>query len=402
MLRAPRSVLLGLLGLFSATGLCKCYAQEPTVPPPTQPSAAADPNLPAIPATAGTLPALTPDPVPVLSLEPGNGFPARFPDSRVSHEPDAPVESLRSGGGGFSPFMSPDVGHAPLRTDYRFTWFTPEPVSNQPTRLGYFRQDLTLSCPIWHCETTDEILAHLNVRNEFFQTHAILPDTGQAFPADLWNIRVGSSYRHLFDNGWITGGSVNFGSASDRPFHSIGEMTVGLNAFLRVPQGDHNAWLFSLAYSPTAELPFPIPMAAFVWQPSEAFRVNLGLPFQLMWRPTDDLAIDLSYMLLTTIHARTTYRLGRAFSIYVAYASETEGYFLAYRVSDNDRFFNVDQRVTGGLQYHFSRKAMLDLSSGYVFDHYFFEGHNIRSGTQFNRVDVGDGPFVGLQFSVRW
>jgi hypothetical protein len=315
---------------------------------------------------------------------------------------DPAVDSPFPGNGGFSPFMNPFVGHAVLRTDYRATWFAAEPVTGQPTRLGYVQQDFSLSFPLWQCLGSDEWLATVNVRNDLFQTHAILPDTGQAFPNDLWNIRLGTSYRHLFENGWIAGGAVSVGSASDKPFHSIDEMTAGVNAFLRVPQGEHNAWLFSLSYSPTSELPIPIPGVAYVWQPSEYFRANIGLPFMVMWRPTDDLTLDVSYMLLTTFHARATYRLCRPVRLYVAYATENQGYLLADRVDSNDRFYNVDQRLTAGVQYNISPRMALDFSSGYIFDHHFFEGKNITSGNNFNRVDVGDGPYVSAQFRIRW
>ncbi len=304
--------------------------------------------------------------------------------------------------GGFSPFMNPVVGHAPLRADYRVTWLPSEPISGQPTNLGYVQQDFSVSCPVWQNGATDEWSVSANLRSEIFHTHAILPDTRQPFPDDLWNIRFGTTYRHLFDNGWIAGGTVSVGSASDKPFHSIDELTAGANAFLRVPQGEHNAWLFSLSYSPVSELPYPIPGVAYVWQPSEDFRANIGLPFQVMWRPMDDLTLDLSYMLLTTFHARATYRLCRPLRVYVAYATENEAYLLADRISSNDRFFNVDQRVTAGVQYSISQRASIDLSGGYIFDHHFFEGKNITSGTNFNRIDVGDEPYVSLQFRVKW
>ncbi|HLJ96047.1 MAG TPA: hypothetical protein VKU02_22925 [Gemmataceae bacterium] len=298
--------------------------------------------------------------------------------------------------------MNPVVGHAPVRADYRVIWFPAEPVVGQSSNLGYLQQDFMLAFPVWQNGTTDEWSVSANLRNETFHTHAQLPDTRQPFPEDLWNIRFGTTYRHLFDNGWIAGGTVSFGSASDKPFHSIDELTAGVNAFLRIPQGEHNAWLLSLSYSPVSELPYPIPGVAYLWQPSENFRANIGLPFQVMWRPIEDLTFDVSYMLLTTFHARATYRLCHPIRIYVAYATENEAYLLADRVSSNDRFFNVDQRLTAGIQYVLGPRASIDLASGYIFDHHFFEGKNITSGTNFNRLDVGDEPYVSLQFRVRW
>src|SRR5206468_12210260 len=111
---------------------------------------------------------------------------------------------------------------------------------------------------------------------------------------------------------------------------------------------------------------------------------------------------NASYMLLTTVHARATYRVCRPLRLYIAYASENEGYLLADRPDSNDRFYNVDQRVTAGAVWNLSRSTSIDLSSGYVFDHHFFEGKNITSGTNFNRLDIGAGPFIALQCQVRW
>jgi len=180
------------------------------------------------------------------------------------------------------------------------------------------------------------------------------------------------------------------------------ETINGWFAFLRVPPGEHNAWLFSLSYSPTGELPIPIPGVAYVWQPSDDFRANIGLPLVVWWRPMDDLTVDLSYMLLTTVHAKATYHLCRPIRLYVAYAWENEAYLLADRPDSNDRFYNVDQRLTAGAKINFSPQTSLDLSSGYVFDRHFFEGKSITSGTHFDRVDIGPGPYLALQFQVRW
>ena len=81
-------------------------------------------------------------------------------------------------------------------------------------------------------------------------------------------------------------------------------MNVGINAMLRIPQGEHNAWLFTLTYSPTGELNFPVPGVAFSWNPSPQFHANIGLPLMVMWRPTDDWQFQASYMLIRTIHVK--------------------------------------------------------------------------------------------------
>src|SRR5262249_6539956 len=114
------------------------------------------------------------------------------------------------------------------------------------------------------------------------------------FPDDLWNVHVGTSYRHLFSNGWVGGGNVTVGSASDKPFHSFDEMVVGASSFLRVPQGEHNAWLFSLNYSTNREFlnGIPLPGAAYFYAPTDWFQATIGLPFASMTiRPLEDLTL---------------------------------------------------------------------------------------------------------------
>jgi hypothetical protein len=361
-----------LISAFTSAALAQNQGQtpDPTQSPPPAAPAEAAPTLPA---------------------------PAVLPP-----QPPAPEKSvlLDAPSAGFANLMGPAVGHLQPRADYRVTWFPSEPVHGQPTNLGEERQDLSVLVPFWQ-DPANELSGTVHVRSELFQTAAILPNTGQAFPPDLWDIRFGATYRHLFDNGWIAGGGLNVGSASDKPFNGLDEMTMGLNAFLRIPQGEHNAWLFTLAYSPTGELAFPLPGVAYIWQPSDSLHVNVGLPFAVMYRPCDDLTFEFSYMLLRTIHARATYRLAPWLRLYGGYDWSNESYFLVDRPDVNDRFFYYDMRLSAGLQYLFSRQAILDLSAGYSFDRYYFESHQSTS-QNFNRVNVGDGPFLSLRFEYRF
>ena len=104
---------------------------------------------------------------------------------------------------------------------------------------------------------------------------------------------------------------MSVGSASDHPFATIHELDIGMNAMLRIPEGDHNAWVFTLMYSPMSELNFPIPGVAFSFNPSPDFHANIGLPFSVMWRPTDDWQFQASYMLIRTVHLKAQFRIAR-------------------------------------------------------------------------------------------
>jgi hypothetical protein len=299
--------------------------------------------------------------------------------------------------------FSPVVGQVPVAVSYRAADFFSAPVKNQDTTLGYLEQDFSLLTPIWQCPT-DEFTGHVRVADQAYFTHAILPDTQQRFPSELWNVQMGGNYRHLYDNGWIAGGGVSVGSASDKPFHGLDEMTVSANASLRVPSGEHNAWIFSLNMSSNSQvLPYvPIPGIAYFYAPGPSFQALIGFPFaSATWRPTDDLTFQATYALLTTFHGRVYYRLARPLSLYAGIDFENQNWYRVGRADVNDRFFYYDDRLTGGLQLFLSRRAVFDLSAGYAFDRFYFEGTNSTS-QNFNRIDVGDGAFVAASFRLRF
>lgn len=309
---------------------------------------------------------------------------------------DGPLLSPFAG----APWASPAVGHVPYAASYRVTWLPDEHVHGQDAHFGLVQHDASLRFPIWQTER-DELSGTVHLRVQEIHTGAILPNTLQPFPDELWDVRFGASYRHLFENGWIAGANVSLGSASNEPFHSVNELTAGVNAFLRVPSGEHNAWLFSLSYSPTGELSFPIPGVAYVWVPSDQLRMNIGLPFMVMWRPLDDLTFDFSYMLLTTIHARATYRVCPPVRVYAGFDWSNESWYIVPRADDKERLFYYEKRLSVGAQTNLGRAFLLDVSTGYVFDRNYFEGRNYND-RHFNRVDIDGAPFLSLQAQLRW
>ena len=241
-------------------------------------------------------------------------------------------------------------------------------------------ENLSFTHPLWKDSISAWSLT-AGVRNDLFQTAAILPETGQPLPSELWAVNLGLRYNRLLDDGWIVGGGVSFGSASDHPFATIHELDVGMNAMLRIPQGEHNAWVFTLMYSPMNELNFPLPGVAFFWNPSPQFCANIGLPLMLMWRPTDDWQFQATYMLIRTVHLKALFRITEGLKAFAAYDWSNEAYSLLDRPDLNDRFFIYDQRVSIGLQASLWKYWTGSISAGYVFDRYMFEGESFTGNS---------------------
>lgn len=331
------------------------------------------------------------------------------PTARVE---EAPSPAGRKGGpppgmGGSGPaalLTSPVVGQLPSSAQYQAIWLPSADVSGQQTDLGMLQQDITALSPIRQSET-DEWSLFTNIRAETFDTGAILPTTRQPFPTDLWNIRLGTTYRHRFANDWIGGAMVTIGSASDEPFHGIAEMTLGASLFARVPQGERNSWLFSLNYFTNSQVLYgiPLPGVAYTFVPSDRFQATVGLPFTMvMARPADRWTVMMTYGVLTTVQARIVYQPIVPLRFYVGYAWDNENYFRVDRITIDQRLYYYDMRLTAGVVALLGRRATLDLSGGYVFDRYYFEGEQGFRDQNFNRVDVANTALVGLRAELRF
>ena len=306
--------------------------------------------------------------------------------------------------GGRGGDMGMGMGGGPGGPSYKALWMPSEPVHSQATNLGMEQQDLSVGVPLWK-DGPDGVNFTTHVRWELIQTGAILPDTLRPFPSELWNVGFGTSYRHLFDNGWTGGASISLGSASDQPFYSLREATVSASGTLRVPQGERNAWIFSPSFSTNSQVLYniPIPGVMFFYNPNDNFQALIGFPFaRVNMHPWERWRFELTYALLTTFHGRAIYQPAPWLDCYVSYESNNESYLLVDRPVDNDRFYYCEQAVSGGVQFKFPRHVTLDFSAGYAFDRYYFEGTGFRVTNSTDQVDIGNGPYLAAQLRARF
>lgn len=279
------------------------------------------------------------------------------------------------------------------------SWFAPERVFGQSARLGYENEQINARAPIVQGKY-GILFANARLFSEQISTSAILPNSGRAFPNQLWSVGFGMGGLHQFDNGWTAMADVSLGSASDRPFSS-GTTTIGLMASLRVPRGPRNAWLFSLMYANNSPLPIPIPGVAYAYSPSPRLFVMIGLPPSIVYRPTDQIVLEAMYMPLYNAHARATYIYSPTLRFYGGFDWENQTYFLSDRPVSNDRFYYFDERLSAGAQRLLGPHWVLDISGGYLFNRYFFQATSFTA-TQTDRVDVGAGPYAALFLNARY
>ena len=326
------------------------------------------------------------------------------PAEPLSESPDATPQRTGGGGGGFGGMGGgPGGGGTP---GLNATWFPEQALSGTPYSIGLTKAGIRVGAPLWRKGSTMLMLT-TSAHETWFSKSAssgaaplLLPNTGLEFPDQVVNVSLGTMLISKFDNGWTGSVGFNVGSASDEPFHSTRELTFGANGMLLIPR-DRNAWMLSLFYAPTSQLWFPIPGVAYRWSPSDELAVTVGLPLSIRWKPFENWQLDATYIPVTNFNAKITRNLGERAALYAGYFAVNESYLLADRVEYRDRFMIFEQRVATGLLLPLAKHLSADLSGGYAFGRYFSEGQNVL-GQSGNRLNLGSGPYVGLQVQMRF
>ncbi len=296
-----------------------------------------------------------------------------------------------------------EIGKARPSLNYQFLGYSTEEVAAQGKDFKMSEHRVFTLVPFLQSPERDAS-AYLNLRVQDAGTAAVLPDTRESFPDELWDIRLGGQYRQRFDNGWIGGIALGFGSASDKPFASWDEIFLDVNLFARIPAGGRNAWLLFLNYSKTREfLPnVPLPGVGYWYEPNDQARLVVGIPFAFLnLRPVKEVSFSFSYFFVRSVRARVTYSPLGFLRLYGNFEWRNESYYRAERQDDKDRLFYYEKQISAGIQAFLNHHVSLDLSGGFAFDRFYFEGRDYQDRDQ-NRVSIGNGPFVALRAGARF
>ena len=323
------------------------------------------------------------EPIDLPSVEPSGEFPLASDIPQNGDGLDGPGDFA---GQRRSPF------HAGL------FWVPSQPLTTQPGNLSLDGQSIDLAGPL-SIERGNVWLWTANLHRLGISTNAILPDTFRPLPSDLWKIGVGVMNFRTLESGSLIGGVFNVGAASDQPFDGIRDMTVTFIGFWNIPSGERNAWCFSLFYSPTAQIIFPLPGIAYLWRPDNALTMKIGLPLSIDYQPNDVWSFSASYMPLTNLKMMARRRLGPVWSAYGGYEISNDIYWLSDRVIESDRLFIYDQRLKLGLSRDIGEHLQFDLCASYVFDRQIFQAARF-AGSRHDQIGIESGMMFGM--SISW
>jgi hypothetical protein len=299
-------------------------------------------------------------------------------------------------------WLDPDIGRLSPRVEYSAAGFCQQGIEDSDSELCMMKHRLAARWPLFQSDQEEWAVA-AGVGAWDVRSDAVLPDTGEEFPEHLWDIHVGLLHRRRLGGGWIFGAAASVGSPSDKPFASADEVSVRVSAFLRVPAGERDAWLLFANFANDREFANCVPLPGFgYWHnPSDALELFVGVPMlSARWRPIPKLELSGRYMLVRTVHAEISYRIAPQVKAYAAFAWDSERFFRHDRSTSSDRLFYYEKRLSGGVVVEIGPRTHIDVSVGYAFDRFFFEGEDYGDRSD-NRIDVGDGPFARVRF-VMW
>jgi len=304
---------------------------------------------------------------------------------------------------GFFRIFEPMTGNREISLSGSSSLNSRERVKDQDAGLEDSRWEASIFIPVDQTKDREwSAVSRIGLRD--INTRAILPDTGEAVPSELWDLQFGVSHRERLSDNWIIGGDLFFSSPSDRPFYGWDEMAIMLNGYLSIPSAGRNSWFFFLNYSTNREfLPhIPIPGAAYFYAPSRDFNALIGAPLLFVnWIPLTDLSLRAFYFPIHTVYAGCDYRLSGAVNIFASFRWENDRYYRIGREDKDDRLFWYEQRIEAGIKLQAVSGLEVVLSGGYSFDRFFFEGESYDDDRTDNRVDVGNGPFIAVRAGIK-
>ena len=304
----------------------------------------------------------------------------------------APLAPPRRGGGPFGSAAPVSLGGF---------WAPATDVVGQPATLGMNAQFARVAAPLVPPQEGEPLWIGIGRFGRLeLSTDAILPDSGQPVPDQLWLVETGLTHIRPLERGGTLGGTFLFGSASDRPFAAGRDLTLMAIAFWNTPAAnDRDEWNWSLFYSPTSQLPYPLPGLAYAWRPGDAFEAKLGVPASFEWRPDDAWTISAAYFPLVNVNVEARRRLGAGWSFVSFYRTDTQIYFLSDRLLDDERLYVFDQRAAVGFERSLGGGFTIEALASWLFDRELFQGTNFTSG----RTDVVEfDPGLGLSLQLLW
>jgi hypothetical protein len=274
-------------------------------------------------------------------------------------------------------------------------------VAGQAEGMGFTQYDFSLkySEEPWNHGIGG---AALRYRTLSFHPRPRLPDTGHRFPRQLTSVQLGAQFISFLPVPGFY--DVTIGSASDRPFASGDETTADITWSIGGAIDEKHMFAFFVNYQNNRDYLNRCILPGFGYRRRWEDRATLllGFPFNAFsWRPTPTTYLAATYKFPRTVHAKASWAVWDHVELFAAFDWTSQRYFRHDRRGLENRLWYLEKTVSMGLRWRIADGIFLDASAGWAFDRFWFEGKTYEA-RDFNRIDLADGPFLGLWLSARF
>ena len=244
---------------------------------------------------------------------------------------------------------------------------TPAQKRGRPSHsLDLSGTDVTGSSKTWNMHATlddrlftigDDLPVYNTVRAEEFRT-GTLPDV----PVRLYTLSdtVMAKSDDSFFMGMIS-------SPSDKPFHSIDEITMMGVAQKRIWQNGGHSLMAAVYISDTRYWGWYIPMPFITYgYKDDGLTVLAGIPTMVYWKLTKKLMFTFTYFPVVNIESSLVYRPLPFVSIGPEIALKQDKYLVAGREKRDERLYHRYLTLSLGAQGYLSSWAGIHLSAGII------------------------------------
>jgi hypothetical protein len=242
-------------------------------------------------------------------------------------------------------------------------------------------------------------------RKSYLTTDAVFP-SGLPLPDVLQETRAGFLARHLLGGGYVVGLSASLGSWDEQPFTHTSYPIISAGAFMRMPAGGENAWIFSLSYSnERSELNgVPVPGAEFSWTVSPTLHIMLGFPLvNVNWRPEPGTRGEFIISGFGYVHLGGSFPPVSSFTPWRLRAAIDFGGDRFQRedpADQRDLIFFRALTYSVGTELRKDGLGALGVSAGYETNREIIEGHSLFDTS--NHIDVNNGWVLRAYAELRF
>lgn len=236
-------------------------------------------------------------------------------------------------------------------------------------------------------------------------------DSGlDALPEDLYDQSIGFATPVGQYEQWIFGLSVGVGYAGESPFGDDDAWygRASLVAFRELDETSALAIALDYDGNRTFEPDWPLPGFAYLKRLQDNLTLTVGVPVtSVEWFPTENLRVEVSYLLVENFAARVGYTFPGGFEVFGAVGQRTDAFFVdGDQYDSDDRLLFEQRRAEVGVTYRAVQARVGDpaleftAAVGYAFDGEFSVGYD--TGDSDLIADVSDEPYARFGLQVRY